>query len=128
LAQEGSDLRELAEKHWNPFVLLLDRKRAEEKCKLEIIKRDEWYTCLAVKPKQGKRTGWLPDNFLEGRVVLMNTASDRIPKDMPRQLWHTSGGREYTFTIRSWRLNAADGPKVEEFVRPHDLPGWKVIE
>lgn len=116
------------EKHFSPFVVLLDRKRAEAKHRLEVVKQDEWYTYLAVKPKQVKRTGWLPDNFHDGRVVLMRKDSDAIPKGMPRQLWYADGAREHLVTIKAWRLNRADAPKQEAFARPEDRPGWRVMK
>jgi hypothetical protein len=122
----GSELMPFLERNFNPFVVLLDRKRAEEKCHIEVVKQDESYTYLAVKQIKVKRTGWFPDNFHEGRVVLMNKASERVPKDMPRQLWYTDGSREITFEIKSWRLNAGEAPKLEEFTKPQGRPGWRV--
>jgi len=126
--QTGGDLWRFLEKYFNPFVLLLDQKRAGEKCQIEVVQQDEWYTYLAVKPKQVKPFGWFPDTFHEGRAVLMNKASEAVPKDMPRRLWYTNGIREYTFEIKGWRLNAAEAPKLEKFARPEDRPGWKVGE
>jgi hypothetical protein len=122
------DLWRFLEKYFNPFVLLLDQKRAGEKCQIEVVKQDEWYTHLAVKPKHVKRFGWFPDTFHEGRAVLMNKASEAVPKDMPRRLWYTDGVREYTFEIKGWRLNAPEAPKLEEFAKPEDRPGWEVGE
>ena len=58
----------------------------------------------------------------------MNKASESLPKDMPRQLWYTDGIREYTFEIKAWRLNGTDPPKLEEFAKPEDRPGWEVVE
>jgi hypothetical protein len=94
---EPTELRCFLEQYFNPFVLLLDQKRAREKCQVQVIKQDEWYTYLSVKPKQVQR-------FQEGRAVLMNKDSDAVPKNMPRQLWYTDGGCEYTFDIKAWRL------------------------
>jgi hypothetical protein len=124
---EGDLLGFLA-RNFNPFVLLLDRKLAEEKYHIEVIKEDKWYTYLAVNPKQVKRYGWFPDSFHEGRVVLMNKASEEVPRDMPRQLWYTDGSQEYTFEINKWRLNADAAPKAAEFIKPEDRPGWQVGE
>jgi hypothetical protein len=121
-------VRPFLERHFNPFVLLLDRKRAEEKCQLEVSNIDEWYTYLVVKPKHVKRYRWFPDTFQEGRVVLMNKPDDDVPKDMPCQLWYTDGNRTNTFHIKSWRLNAADAPKLEEFTKPEERLGWEVSE
>jgi hypothetical protein len=120
------DLMEFLERCFNPFVLLLDRKRAEEKCRLEVVKQDQRYTYLAVKRKQVKRYGWFPDTFSEGRAVLMDKSSDSIPKDMPVQLWYTDDTGQYTFWIKAWRMNGLDAPKAEEFLSPADRPGWEV--
>ena len=92
-----------------------------------MVKQDDWYTYLVVKPKNVRRFGWLPDRFQDGRVVLMNKASDTVPQDMPRQLWYTDGINDYTFEIKSWRLNPVDSLKLEEFAKPEDRPGWKVL-
>ena len=125
---EDGDLPRFLERYFNPFVLLLDKKRAVEKCNLEVVKQDEWYTYLVVKPKQVRRYGWFPDSFHEGQVVLMNKTGEDVPKDMPKQLWYTDGTEEYTFEIKLWKLNAVDAPKAEEFMHPRDRPDWKVIE
>ena len=115
-------------RYFNPFPLLLDRKRDDGKCQVEVTRIDEWYTYLAVKPKHVKRYGWFPDSFQEGRVVLMNKTNDDVPKDMPCQLWYTDGIRACTFHIRSWRLDAANAPRLEEFTKPEDRPGWEINE
>ena len=121
------DLQRFLEKNFNPFVLLLDEKYAKEKCFLEVVKQDEWYTYLKVTPKNLNRYGWCPDQFHEGRVVLMNKSTAGVPKDMPRQLWYTNGCSNFIFEIKSWRFNAPDGPKAEEFAKPEDRPGWRVF-
>jgi hypothetical protein len=120
------DLRQFLEKHFNPFVLLLDKKYAKDKCYLEVVKQDEWYTYLSVTPKNVKRYGWNIDSFQGGRVVLINKSSERVPKDMPRELRYTDGFNEYVYDIKSWRFNAPKAPKLEEFARPEDRPAWKV--
>jgi len=122
------DLMQFLEKYFNPFVLLLDRKQAKEKCYLQVVKQDDWYTYLHVTPKSVKRYGWFPDLFHQGRVVLMNKSSEGVPKDMPRELRFTNGFYESIFDIKSWRLNAPDAPKVEVFAKPEDRSGWKVSE
>jgi hypothetical protein len=63
LGSASPDLRGFLEKYFNPFVVLLDKKRANEKCRLEIVKQDKLYTYLTVTPKQVRRYGWFPDNF-----------------------------------------------------------------
>ena len=116
------DLPDFLERYFNPFVLLLDRKRAEERCKLEIVQQDEWYTYLNVRPLQGKGPSW----FNQGQVVLVNKDAKILAKNMPRRLWFANGNRiERTFEITGWRINAVDGPKAEDFQRPEDLPGWE---
>ena len=120
------ELRPFLEKYFNPFVRLLDRRSVEEQCKIEVAKQDDWYTYVTVKPKTVRRFGWFPDMFQHGHVVLMNKASDTVPQDMPRQLWYTDGINDYTFEIKSWQLNPVNSPKLAEFARPEDRPGWKV--
>jgi hypothetical protein len=124
------ELRKFLEQYFNPFVLLLDRKRAEDNCRLAIVKQDESYSYLVMKSKQAKRSVWFfGDTFDEGRATLMNKASEDVPKDMPRQLWYRGVSKsEYTFEIKAWRLNAANAPKLEVFAKPEDRPGWKVTE
>lgn len=114
-------------RYLNPFALLLDRKRAEEQYQLEVVKDDDLYTYLTVKPRRAKRSGWLPDAFRVGRVVLMNKAAATVPKGVPRQLWYADGMREYTFEITSWQANGVVAPKPEELARPEDRAGWQVI-
>jgi len=122
------DLMQFLEKHFHPFVLLLDRKHAKEKCHLQVVKRDEWYTYLTVTPKKVERDEWFREPFQKGRVVLMNKSNEGVPKDMPRELRYIYGSHETIFDIKSWRLNAQDAPKVEEFTKPEDRAGWKVSE
>jgi hypothetical protein len=81
--QTDDELRRFLEEYFNPFVWLLDRKRVEESCRLEVVKQDEFYTYLLVTPKQVKRTGWLPDHFHAGRAVFMRKRSASVPKTCP---------------------------------------------
>lgn len=120
------DLLGFLGKYFNPFVLFLDRKRAEEKFKIEVAKVDEWHTYLSLKSKKIKKTGWFPDPVREARAVLMNKTTEGVPQNMPRQLWYTDGYHKYDFDIKSWHLNAADPPKLEDFAKPEDRPGWQV--
>jgi len=126
--QTNDDLRRFLEEYFNPVVRLLDRKRVEESCRLEVVKQDELYAYLLVTPKQVKRSGWLPDRFHEGRAVFMSKPSATVPKDMPRQLWYTNGSQDLAFDITVWRINPAEGPKVEEFAKPENRPGWQVTD
>jgi hypothetical protein len=80
-----------------------------------------------MKPKQVRKSFWSADPF-KGRAILLNKASDAVPKDMPRQLWYTDGVKDYTFEITSWQLNAAGAPKREEFTKPEEREGWRVDE
>lgn len=123
-----ADLRQFLEEYFNPFVTLTDEEHAKQKCYLEVTKQDERYTYLSMKPKDPKSYGWLEADYHQARAVLMNKASETVPKDMRCQLWYTDGRRSYTFEIKSWRLNAADAPKPDEFIRPEDRPGWQVTE
>jgi len=126
--QSDDDLRRFLEEYFNPFVRLLDRKRVEESCRLEVVKQDESYTYVLVTPKQVMRSGWLPDRFHEGRAVFMRKASATVPKDMPRQLWYTNGSQDFAFDIRAWQINPAADPKVDDFAKPEDRPGWTVSD
>lgn len=113
--------------HFNPFVVLLDRARAEQECRLKILEQDDSYTYLSMKPKQARRSGWFSIGFEEGRLMLLRQDSDAVAKGMPRKLWFRRGNSEFLFDIKSWRLNAADGPTLKEFTTPEDWPGWKVF-
>lgn len=119
---DGNVVRFL-ETRLSPFIRLLDRKSAEEDCMLTISKQDENYTYLQMKSKPHSVS---TSDDIEGRIVLMNKSSKAIPKDMPRQLWHIDGSDEITWDIKSWKLNPAEPPKLEEFNKPEDRPGWTV--
>jgi hypothetical protein len=122
------DVSPFVERWFNPLVILLDRRRAEEKYAFEIVKTDEWYTCLSLKPKKPKTNGLFPD-ILQGGVVLMNKEIPQLPKDMPRQLLIIDAiGNRMQFDIKSWRLNGPDVPKPEEFTKPENRPGWEVFK
>jgi hypothetical protein len=120
------ELLPFLEAYVNPFVQFLDQKLAEEQCHVEVVTQDEWYTYLSVKPKQRKRTFWFADQFHEGRIVLMNKDSECVPQNMPRQLWFTNRFQEYTFEIKKWNLNSANAPRLAEFTKPENRPGWRV--
>ncbi|HKI31612.1 MAG TPA: hypothetical protein VKA46_07070 [Gemmataceae bacterium] len=131
-APAGGDVRLWLEEKFNPFALLLDEKHARQNYQLKVVKQDEWYTYLDVKPKPRKSSGWCGDwsgGFTRGRAVFLNQKSQRVPKDMPRQLWYEdAAGNSYTFDIRRWKANGAHSPKADEFTRPEDRPGWEVNE
>jgi hypothetical protein len=110
----------------NPFVLMLNNPRARKELELSIVGQDRWYTYLQVVPSSPwKQQMGFTARWIEGRVVLMNEASRDVPKNMPRQLWYSDGTHERTFDIRSWRLNAANGPGAEALRHPRDWPGWE---
>lgn len=118
------DVAAFLERHFNPFVVLLDSKQVKEKHRLEVVKQDKWYTYLAITPKVTPSDSGI--HCIEARAVLMNRPTENVPKNMPRQLWYADGIREYTFRIRAWRLNAGKALDVKEFERPEDRPGWRV--
>jgi hypothetical protein len=120
------ELQRFLAKYFNPFVRLLDRKHAEADWCLEVVKQDEWYTYLVVRPKEVKNSGWFFGTMQEGRIVFMKMASPGVPKDMPRLLWWTDGCLEYTFDIVSCKVNGEGAPKREEFVKPEDRPDWQL--
>lgn len=117
------DAVQFLETRFNPCFRLLDRMRVEEECTLAIGKQDEFYTYLQMNSRRQFVSA--SDEFA-GRVVLMNRASKTIPKNMPRQLWHSDGSRQVTWDIKSWKVNPAEPPKLDEFIKPEDRPGWKV--
>ena len=107
----------------------LDEKYARENYHLRVSCQDKWYTYLDIVPERQKSTRSWRANLDRCRAVLMNKDGDGVPADMPRQLWYQGAdGFEFTFDIRSWKANPADGPKAEEFTRPEDRPGWEVSE
>jgi hypothetical protein len=69
-------------------------------------------------------------SFRQGRVVLMNKDSTGVPKGMPRRLWYTFGTagavQEVTFEIKTWRMNAAEGLKVDDFTGAKGRADWKL--
>lgn len=121
------DLPAFLERYFNPLLILLDRKRAQERYVLEIVKADEWYTYLSLRPKNPKTTGWFPD-ILQGGLVLSNKETAEVPKDMPRQMTVRYGGAaQIKLDIKSWRWNGPGAPKPEEFTIPENRPGWEVL-
>jgi hypothetical protein len=122
----AGDLPGVLARHFNPFVILLDRKRAEEWARLEVAKQDEWYTYLAVTPVGGTRSNRFDGTFDGGEVAVMAKDTADIPKGMPRALRHWRMGTEVRIDVHTWRLNPADPPKPAEFARPEDRPGWTV--
>lgn len=124
-----ADLLCFLELYLNPFVGLLDPKNAKDRWRLEVVKQDDWFTYLSVKPKGPPRLLMdKPYPFHHGRVILMNKASKMVSRDMPRELWHTDGVHEVTYKIKRWQTNVAEPPTLEEFTKPENRPGWVVID
>ncbi len=124
-----TDLVEFLQVYFNPLSALLDRKRAEDNYEMEIT-RDRTYTYLTIKPKPSDRPrGWFfPITMKAGRIALLNADSKAVSKDLPRQIWFHNGSQEFIYEIKSWRMNAADGPTADDFARAKNPPGWKLVE
>jgi hypothetical protein len=117
------DVYGFLKRHFIPFILLFDQKRARKHFQLEVVKQDEWYTYLTARPREDGPWAYP----LEGRLVLMNKSSPEVPKDMLRQLSYLEpNGKEHRFEITAWRMNTGESPTREEFTRPEDRPGWEV--
>ncbi len=121
----ADDLPRFLARYFNPLIVLLDRKRAEEWTRLDVVKQDEWYTYLAVTPDKA-RSDQFGGRFDGGAIAVMNKDTADIPKGMPRALRHWSAGREIRIDVRTWRLDPADAPRPADFTRPEDRPGWTV--
>lgn len=127
---EEHGLQLFLEWYLSPLVVLVDRQRAEERYKLEVIQEDDESLWLLVEPKQPRAS----DRMACGGVVLAKRASADIPFGFPRRLWFRTPtpegggleGDEVDIVVRRWRMNAEGGPKPADFVRPEDLPGWSV--
>ncbi len=118
---------QLAE-YLNPAIILLDRRRMDEKWNLEIAKQDDYYTYTKMTEKKPNDAGWF---FVPRRIELafMKIESINIPKNMPRQIWfehHGSGIYLYSFT--KWRVNPKDPPTIKQFEEYLDRPGWTIIK
>src|SRR5262249_33153308 len=77
------DVPRTLEDYLNPFILLLDRKRAQDKWRLAISKQNDWYACLRVEPKGEKRSSWSWEGWKiveKGQLVVMNKATATVPK------------------------------------------------
>jgi len=130
LRPQDGDVRRFLQQHFNPFILVLNRKLADETCKIEIARQDQQYTYLKVISDQPERHGWLPGiDFALGWVLLENQTTDDVPQNMPRKLYHTDrrGRLESFYHIKAWRMNVTDAPRPEEFTRPEDRPDWKLV-
>lgn len=115
-------------KSFNPFIILLDRKRAEELCQLQVVKQDKWYTYLDLIPKKADRASSLFALIHQARIVLMKKDTKAVPKNMPRQITYISGHEKICIDIKQWKLNGSDVPKQQEFIKPQDRPNWKVVD
>jgi hypothetical protein len=122
-----SDKLRWLEKWFNPFVVFLNGERVRRDFRLDVTKEDQWYTYLAVTPRHPKRSGWLPDEMLQGGVAILNRGTGKIPAGAPRQLWYSNDSNQRVLEIREWKVNAPDGPEEKDFERPEKLPGWKTV-
>ena len=124
----AGELQPFLEKWFHPTVILLDRKRTEEKWNLEVVKKDEWYTYLVMTTKQSNHSARF--RFMPGadliRIALMNKATPNMAQDMPCRIEYTDARQRQTFNIQVWRLNGPNPPKPEEFTMPEKLSGWTV--
>ena len=60
------------EQWFNPFVVLLDRERAQARCRLKLVKRDAWYTYVTITPRGGR----MPASFADARATTCMTVMD----------------------------------------------------
>lgn len=129
LSLGDKDMVEFLADDFNPLTLLLDRKRAEQNTDLE-VQRDANYTYLLMKTKKPKSwSARFPSGFQMARVTLTNFPTKDVPRGMPTQLWYqTTFADTFLFEIRSWRMNSANGPTVEDLDREVNLPGWTIVE
>jgi hypothetical protein len=125
--QAVGGLQSFLEDSVNPFVVLLDRKRAIAKYLLEITKSDEHSISISLNPREFKTATDGSRNFIDCRMLLLRKDQVDIPKAIPHQLHFTNFDIERTIDIRAWRFNPADGPTLEELTRPEDRPGWRLL-
>jgi hypothetical protein len=104
------ELRSFLQRHFDPFVVLLDRKKTSEQYDIALQKTDKNYTYLSIDAKQNQ--------FPSGQVVVMNKDSEFIPKNMPRLIRHIEQHQQQTVDIQSWRINPINGPKTDDFTVP----------
>jgi hypothetical protein len=121
----GGDPAGFLERHFHPLVVLLDRKRAVADYDFRIVKRDEYYTYLTMRPKPSRVKG-VPPLLDDGLVVTPNADGGAAPKGMPVVLRYTHGPATTTSRVKSWRANQPGGPRPEEFAAPTERDGWKV--
>ncbi len=115
------------ETYFLPLAVLLDKKQVTDECNLEIVDHDESQRVLLVNPKEVKRTFFFPNKMERGALLLMNSDSKTVPKDMPQRLryWFPDG-RQCDWEISSWICNTSNPPTPDDFRRPEDRAGWKV--
>jgi hypothetical protein len=124
-ATDPHDTALLLERHFHPLVVLLDRKRAVADYDFRVVKRDEYYTYLTIRPKPNRHRCSVP-LFDDGLVVTPNADGGAAPKDMPVVLRYTRGPATTTIRVKSWRTNQPGGPRPEDFTAPTERDGWKV--
>jgi hypothetical protein len=128
----GKDVLLYLRNHFCPLTMFLDRKRAAETYRLEIAKQDGWYTYLKVERRKPMAApgAWSPfDAFYFGQVVFPIKASENYPAGMPCQIcWASTKDEMNVWQVKSWSVNARNGPAETDFVRPEAMPGWEVVE
>ncbi len=135
----GVNICRWLEKWFNPFVLPLDRERAQWEWRWNLAKEDSWYTYLDVQPRkrQGRSSflqtykeddsdsGW---SFVRARIVVMNKGDDKIPRNMPRRIWIRQVTSDITFDIVRWTMDGPEAPSDKDFTEPEKMEGWKVLD
>jgi hypothetical protein len=134
----GVNIRRWLEAWFNPFVLLLDRERAQKEWRWTFAKEDIWYSYLDVVPLKRNRPRSLFPTFKEGdagwsferaRVVVMKKGDDKIPRNMPRQFWiEEQAASSVRFDIVRWTMDGPNPPPDKDFTAPEKMAGWKVLD
>jgi hypothetical protein len=112
-------------RHYQPLAYLLDVKRAREFYDLKVAKEDDAYLYLQATCKKGKPTSEQPVD--DGIVAVVKQAGQVVPKGMPATIWVRERDVTRCCVIKSWQVNAKDGPTEKDFTRPEERAGWKVF-
>lgn len=115
------------ERYLNPIVSLLDQKRAESLWRTQITKQDQWHSYIMMNPRDKAKPRFWWSDVTDIELVLMNQETAKIDFGMPRRIWiRTKSGSPMTIHIESWQINPENGPKIGDFQKPEDRPGWEV--
>lgn len=111
-----------------PSVGLLDATGPRNRsARIELAKRDEWYSYLTVKSTEPERKGWFRSGFARGRIVLLNKESTNVPKGFPVQLWtELPAGDCETIEVRKIVFDPPDARTWPVFTPFEELEGWTV--